>query len=48
MNWPRFHLDSPEIQEILQFPELPLDDVERILFLSDSSIQQAYEYEELN
>ena len=43
MDWRRSHPDSSEIEEILQYPELPLDDVERILFLSDSSIHEACE-----
>ena len=43
MDWTRSHLDSPEVEEFPQFPEVPLDDVERIL--SDCFIQQASEYE---
>ena len=36
MDWKSSNQDSSGTEDILSFPELPLEDVERILFLTDS------------
>ena len=46
MEWKGSHQDSSGTEHILKFPELPLEDVERILFLTDSFKQEECEYEE--
>ena len=46
MDWKSSYQDSSGTEDILRFPELPLEDVARILFLTDSFKQEECEYEE--
>ena len=46
MDWSSSYQDSSEIEEIPYFPELPLEDVQRILFLTNSLKQEECEFKE--